>query len=44
MITEGESVGDGDPIEQFLKSLLAEIEARIKAAEAKDTTPAAAAK
>jgi len=43
MITEGESVGDGDPIEQFLKSLLAEIEAQIKAAEAKDTTPAAAA-
>jgi Protein of unknown function (DUF3485) len=41
MIADGESLADGDPIEQFLKSFLTEIEAEIRAAETKDTTPAA---
>jgi hypothetical protein len=40
MVAEGEILTEGDPIEQFLKSFLAEIETEIKAAAAKDATPA----
>jgi hypothetical protein len=44
MIADGESLTDGDPIEQFLKSFLTEIEAEIKTATAKDAAAGGAAK
>jgi hypothetical protein len=44
MVADGESLTEGDPIEQFLKSFLAEIEAEIKAAASKDANPGAATK
>jgi Protein of unknown function (DUF3485) len=44
VIADGETLSDGDPIEQFLKSFLAALEAEIKTAAAKDAAPGVAAK
>jgi len=39
MVAEGESLEEGDPIDQFLKSFLAAVEAEIKAAADKQAVP-----
>jgi hypothetical protein len=44
VIADGETLSDGDPIEQFLKSFLAELETEIKVAATKDLAPGVAAK